>query len=84
MIRRMTHRARRAFLVLACVSTLAFNSAARAADDDEEAPPDARLMGYSTEIALGGGAAGAFFTIGFLAVITCGILFKSANRSHLD
>ncbi len=82
MIDPMIHRARRAILVLACATTLAFNTAARAQDD--EAPPDARLMGYPTEVSIGGGNAGGYILLGFLAVLTCGILFKNSNRSHLD
>jgi hypothetical protein len=54
------------------------------AADDEEAVPDARLMGYPTSVAVGGGNAGNYIMLGFLAVLTCGILFKNANRSHLD
>lgn len=82
MISRMTYRARRAILILTCMTTLAFSTAARA--QDEEKSPDARLMGYPTEVAIGGGNAGAYLLLGFLAVLTCGILFKNANRSHLD
>lgn len=82
-IRIMINRAHRFFLVLACAMPLVLTSSVRAADDEEEMP-DARLMGYPTPVNLGGGNAGSYILLGFLGVLTCGILFKNANRSHLD
>lgn len=78
----MTHRVRHALLALLCCVPLALPSTARA--QDEEEVPDARLMGYQEPVNLGGGNAGNYILLGFLAVLTCGILFKNANRSHLD
>lgn len=54
---------------------------ARADDDDV---PDARLAGYRTPAEIGGGSAGAFALLGLLSAITIGVMFKNANRSHLD
>lgn len=82
MIHGMTNRVRRAILVLACAMPLAITSSVHAADDEEV--PDARLMGYQNSLNVGGGNAASYLLLGFLGVLTCGILFKNANRSHLD
>lgn len=79
----MIHGARRFVLVVACAMPMVLTPSVRAADDDEEVP-DARLMGYQNPVNLGGGNAGNYILLGFLGVLTCGILFKNANRSHLD
>ncbi len=64
---------------------LAFGSSAQAAkQQEEEEVPDARLMGYTNPVNVGGGNALNYILLGFLGVITCGFLFKNANRSHLD
>ena len=83
MMIRMTHRVRHTLLAIACAIPLLATSTARAADDDEEVP-DARLMGYQTAVNLGSSNTGNYILLGALAALTCGILFKNANRSHLD
>jgi hypothetical protein len=82
MIRCMTHRARHAVLAIICAMPMVLTSSAQAADDEEV--PNARLMGYQESVNVGGGQAGSYVVLGFLGVLTCGILFKNANRSHLD
>lgn len=85
MMTNMTHRVRQTLVVMALAIPLTFSSAALAASrDDDEAVPDARLLGYQNPVNVGGGNAGTYIMTGILAVITCGILFKNANRSHLD
>ena len=83
MIRCMTHRARHAVLAIICAMPMVLTSSAQAADDDEN-PRNARLEGYQEPVNVGGGQAGSYVVLGFLGVLTCGILFKNANRSHLD
>lgn len=83
MIPVMTHRVRHALVVLACAMPLALSSSVHAADDGDETP-DARLMGYQDPVNVGGGNAANYILLGFLGVLTCGILFKNAYRSHLD
>lgn len=85
MIDPMTHRVRRGFFSLICCATLALSGSTAHAQDEEELP-DARLMGYTgaNKPALGGGSALSYVLVGFLGVITVGVLFKNARRSHLD
>ena len=81
----MTHRVRHTIFALAVAIPLVLTTTAQAASrDDDEEIPDARLMGYTTPVNLGGGNAGNYIMAGLLAFLTCGILFKNANRSHLD
>jgi len=52
---------------------------------DEEKNPDARLEGYNGNVALGDGGIG--MTVTFLIVLsllTIGVMFINAKRSHLD
>lgn len=85
MMNPMTHRVRHTLLAIACAIPLMASSTASAAPrDDEEEVPDARLMGYQTAVNLGGSNTGNYIMLGALAALTCGILFKNANRSHLD
>ena len=67
-------------------ATLCFACPLRAAAADADAPlPDARLDGYSTQVAINAGGTGGtitFFII--LAAITAGVMFMNAKRSHLD
>lgn len=68
----------------ALTATLVLGSNARAASDDEEELPDARLTGYEGKVDVGGGVAGSYALLAVLGAITIGVAFKNARRSHLD
>lgn len=53
-------------------------------DDDEEAPPDARLTGYDSKVDVGGGVALSYAMVAVLGAIAIGVTFKNARRTHLD
>ena len=79
---------RRLASALCAAAVLASTSVARA-DDDEV--PDARTAGYVTpgnnqapDVSQKGTSAASYAALVFLAAITVGVMFKNANRSHLD
>ena len=82
MIGRMIHARRRRWLATA--SALAVMTCASTASAQDEEIPDARLAGYKQPAEIGGGSAGALALIGVLGAITVAVMFKNANRSHLD
>jgi hypothetical protein len=52
---------------------------------DERVPYDARLEGYPQNVTLdGGGTALSWLLLIILAALCIGVMFKNANRSHLD
>jgi hypothetical protein len=58
---------------------------ARAGPEEEAEALDGRLEGYTKAVAYEkGGTATIWMLWGILAVIAGGVLFKNANRSHLD
>lgn len=60
-------------------------STARAASDDEEELPDARLTGYAPDkVDIGGGVALSYALSALLGAIALGVTFKNARRTHLD
>lgn len=72
--------------VLAATAMLTLTPATTFAD--EEAKPDAREIGFGKEIALPqaerGGAALSYFILIGTTLLAVGVLFKNANRTHLD
>lgn len=71
-------------IVATCAALALFASAGSARADDDENPPDARLLGYNPAIEIGGGVAGSFALLALGGAIAVGVCFKNANRSHLD
>lgn len=69
-------------MMLAVTLLLAAPAASRA----EDAPVDARMMGYEREVALKEGTSSGltWFLLSFLSVIAVVVVFKSGNRTHLD
>lgn len=88
MIFRMTARRRSKFLqpwLIALVSTLlVLGNATPAFAQEEEEMPNARTTGYETKVELGGGVALSYMLMAFLGVISVGLTFKNARRTHLD
>lgn len=76
----------RRFAIIIALSTcyLMPVSAARAADE-EKGPTEARLENYPSKVTLEeSGTALTWITFLVLAGLTVGVMFKNANRSHLD
>ena len=72
-------------LVLAMLLMTCLPLAGRAATDEEEVHPDARLEGYATQVALKEGSiATSVLVFILLTGITIGVMFINAKRSHLD
>jgi hypothetical protein len=84
MIEAMKLRRFIAAFVTCCV--LAMPTAARAAVEEEVAPTnDARTEGYEQKVQLKNpSAVFAWFVFAPLGIITLGVLFKDAKRTHLD
>jgi cytochrome oxidase assembly protein ShyY1 len=75
------------FLFVIAFTLLApLSSAARASSSEEEKEPyDARLENYGNNMTLEQtGTALTWFVFGFMAIMVIGVMFKNANRSHLD
>jgi hypothetical protein len=73
--------------IAACVTccVLAIPTAARAADEEEAPTHDARTEGYDQKVqAAKSTSAFAWLVLAPLAIVTLGVLFKDAKRSHLD
>jgi hypothetical protein len=73
------------FLATAAVALLAVLAPVIAIAQDEKNYPDARLEGYKDSVFLDAGGTGGtitFFLI--LMLITVGVMFINAKRSHLD
>lgn len=84
--RRPARRGRTSRLAAAALAALLMCApTARAGPDEEAEAMEARLEGYSKVVAYQkGGTATIWMLWGLLAVIAGGVLFKNANRSHLD
>src|SRR5579884_3720191 len=52
--------------------------------DDEGTPPDVRLQGYPINVVNQGGSGVTYLFFVVLTLITAGVLFMNAKRSHLD
>jgi hypothetical protein len=77
----------RRFLAISAVcGVLGMPAVAGAAAADEETPThDARTEGYEQKVQLEkSSTALAWFVLAPLALVTLGVLFKDAKRSHLD
>jgi hypothetical protein len=72
--------------LLAALLLSAAPSIARAAD--EEVKPEARELGYTRDVGLPkaerGSAALSYFILIGTTLLAVGVLFKNANRTHLD
>jgi hypothetical protein len=75
-----------ALVLMAITLAITLAPAIARAADEEEVHPDARLEGYSTQVALTppGGIAGTVVVLIFLSAITMGVMFINSKRSHLD
>jgi len=51
---------------------------------DDETPGDARLENYSQNVSIEGSTALSWILLMFLGVIGLGVMFKNAQRTHLD
>ena len=72
-----------AVCVTCCV--LGMPTAAKAADDEEAPTHDARTEGYDQKVQLAkSSTAFAWLVLAPLAIVTLGVLFWDAKRSHLD
>jgi hypothetical protein len=69
-------------LVLVCAVALPVGPAARAQDD--EGPPNAKLQGYDKEYEPQQGASLTYLLLIFIFLLTVGVMFKNARRTHLD
>ena len=70
--------------VATAIAIAAAATPAQAQSDDEEALPDARLVGYDVKVDVGGGVAASYAIIALLGAIALGVTFKNARRTHLD
>jgi hypothetical protein len=71
--------------LLTATFALAAPMAAYAQDEEEDKIYDARLEGYTTPVTLDSkSTALTWLLTGFLAAVCVGVMFKNANRSHLD
>jgi hypothetical protein len=58
---------------------------AASSDDEESAPPDARLSGYDKTVDLSSSTTALTWVLLIvLTIVTLGVLFKDAKRTHLD
>lgn len=75
---------RRTLAAIVILGVLAFPAAARAADE-EEILHDARTEGYTGKVQIDKGTT-ALVWLAFigLSLVSLGVLFKDAKRTHLD
>jgi hypothetical protein len=58
---------------------------ASSSDDEESTPPDARLSGYDKNVVLDSSTTALTWVLLIvLTIVTLGVLFKDAKRTHLD
>jgi hypothetical protein len=71
--------------LMTIVLVLGAPMAAMAQDEEEDKIYDARLEGYSANVTLDSrSTALSWMLLMALAAVCVGVMFKSANRSHLD
>jgi len=84
MSRKGSLRMKRKLLTTILLAGLAFAPAAYA-QDEEEVKRDARLEGYSSQVALNNASnASVWFLLMACGVITVGVMFINSKRTHLD
>jgi len=72
-------------LVASTVLLSAVSSASARPSDDDTPQPDARLLGYDKPVHLTEGSnALTYILLVGLGVLSCGVLFISSKRTHLD
>ena len=70
---------------LALVLVASAPAHAASSDDEESTPPDARLMGYEKGVVLESSTTALTWVLLIvLTIVTLGVLFKDAKRTHLD
>ena len=69
---------------LILLATVALAPMSALADDSTPKDYDGRLDGYTKNVTLDGGTALTYFLFVGLGVVGVGVLFKNANRTHLD
>jgi hypothetical protein len=81
----MMKASRRFVVVLALLSAFLMPVSTTYAQDDEKPPTEARLENYPSKVTLdGGGAATSWILFIVLTGLTVLVMFKNANRTHLD
>ena len=82
----MIHAMKRRLATIFAISVLFLSPlTARAADDEDKGPLDARLENYPQKVTLEpGGTAFSWVIFIVLTALCVGVMFKNANRSHLD
>jgi hypothetical protein len=74
--------ARLVFVLVVLLTPLASRASS---DESQKDPYDARLQNYPQNVVLdGGGTALSYLLLIVLAALCLGVMFKNANRSHLD
>ena len=85
MMQRMARRSTRLFHVIAmALATLVVSAGNVMAADQSTTEVDARLEGYGRPVTNEGSTATMWMLLIVLSIITLGVLFKDAKRSHLD
>jgi hypothetical protein len=75
----------RRFAVILALSACYLMPISTARADEEKGPTEARLENYPNKVTLeDSGTALTWVTFLVLAGLTIGVMFKNANRSHLD
>jgi len=70
--------------IIALVVVMAPVIAWAASNSDDEVKPDGRLEGYGPIVIPDSGSALTYLLLVFLILITAGVTFMNAKRSHLD
>lgn len=75
----------RRFVVVVALSACSLLPVSAARAEDEKGPTEARLENYPTKVTLEESSSALTWVIFLvLAGLTVGVMFKNANRTHLD
>lgn len=81
----MMKATRKLAVVLALLSAYVMPLPTAFAQDEDKAPPEARLENYPSKVTLDpGGTATSWLLFIVLTGLTVLVMFKNANRTHLD